>query len=140
MSAKNRAETITRFSVPVKDNSPADEESVDIGSRLRHPTQSQLEPMEIDEGDDTSDFVPDDYRSDTEFNSDEESSAKRRKGKGKAKGKAKGKGKAPAKSKILELLDESGLLSGESNPRVMLISLKGVSPISINLVRLNEFS
>ena len=98
-----------------------DDEPVGQNSRLRPKTESQLQPIEIDDnGDDASDFAPDDQsdHSATEFESDEEPQAKR----GKGKGKAVPKGKAPAKSRVLEALRE---LDGESNPRVMLISLKG---------------
>ena len=122
MSAKRRAETIAKFSVPIKAAPTADEESAGISSRLRHLTQSQPQPMEIgDGGDDGSDFAPDDDQSsygDTEPDNDEEPRNKRNKG----KGKRRAKGKAPAKSRVLEALEE---LNGESNPRVMLISLKG---------------
>lgn len=124
MSAKKRAETIAKFSVPIKVAPTAGEESSGISSRLRHLTQSQPQPMEIgDEGDDGSDFAPDDDQSsygDAEPDNDEVPRNKRNKGKG--KGKARSKGKVPAKSKVLEALEE---LDGESNPRVMLISLKG---------------
>lgn len=73
-----------------------------------------------DDGDTASDFAPDDQSdcSTTEFESDEGSQPKR----GKGKGKAIAKGKASVKSGILDALRE---LDGESNPRVMLISLKG---------------
>ena len=122
MSAKRRADTIARFSVPIKDVSFAVDESAGISSRLRPVTQSQSQPIGIDDdGDNASDFAPDggsDYSS-TELESDEEPRAKQ----GKGKGKAKAKGKVPSKSSVLEALRE---LDGESNPRVMLISLKGV--------------
>ena len=121
MSAKRRADTIARFCVPVKDAPFMVDEPVGISSRLRPVTQSQSQPIEIDDdGDNASDFAPDesDYGA-TELESDEESRAKRRK----AKGKGKAKGKTPAKSSVLEALRE---LDRESNPRVMLISLKGV--------------
>ena len=99
-----------------------DEEPAGRSSRLRPATQSQSQLIEIDEdGENVSDFAPDnqsDYSA-TELESDEEPQTRR--GKGKSKGKAKGK--APAKSRILESLRE---LDGESNPRVMLISLKGM--------------
>ena len=122
MSAKRRADTIARFSVPIKDVSFAVDESAGISSRLRPVTQSQSQPIGIDDDrDNASDFAPDggsDYSS-TELESDEEPRAKQ----GKGKGKAKAKGKVPSKSSVLEALRE---LDGESNPRVMLISLKGV--------------
>ena len=135
MSAKRRAETIAKFCVPVKDAPVVDEESMGVGSRLRHQAQSQPQRMEIiEECDNASDFVPeDDHCSDTEFDSDEEPSAKRRKGKGKARVKRK----ASTKSKVLEVLEE---LDYESNPRVMLISLKGEPLACRDLVTLNEFS
>ena len=126
MSAKRRADTIARFSVPIKDTPPVvDEESVGRSSRLRPATESQPQPIEIDDDEDNgSNFAPDDQSdySATEFESDDEPRAKRDKGKGKGKGKMAPKGKAPAKSSILEALGE---LDVESNPRVMLISLKG---------------
>ena len=120
MSAKRRADTIAKFSVPVKGISPAVDEPTEISSRLR--PVSQFQSIEIDDdGDNASDFAPDDEPdySATEFESDEEPRAKERKG----KGKAKAKGKAPSKSNVLDALRE---LDGELNPRVMLISLKGV--------------
>jgi hypothetical protein len=133
MSAKRRAETIAKFCVPVKDTPVVDKEPVGISSRLRPPTQPHSQPMETnDDEDNASDFALGDDQSDaydTEFDSDEEPQSKRRKGKGKARVKEK----APAKTKILEALRE---LDGESNPRVMLISLKGnpfVSGISVTL-------
>jgi len=133
MSAKRRADTIARFCVPVQDAPLAvDEEPVGMSSRLRPATQSQPQPIEVDEdGDNASEFAPSDQsdHGDTEFESDEVPQAKR----GKGKGKAKPKGKAPAKSSVLEALRE---LDGESNPRVMLISLKGEHFISENLVTL----
>jgi hypothetical protein len=122
MSAKRRADTITRFCVPVKDISLAVDEPAGICSRLRPVTQSQSQPIGIDDdGDNASNFAPDDESdySATELESDEEPRAKQWKG----KGKAKAKGKARSKSSVLEALRE---LDGESNPRVMLISLKGV--------------
>jgi SWI/SNF-related matrix-associated actin-dependent regulator of chromatin subfamily A3 len=126
MSAKRRAETIEKFCVPVKEVPPmGDEEPAGRSSRLRPATQSQSQLIEIDEdGDNVSDFAPDqsDYSA-TELESDEEPQARR----GKGKGKGKAKGKAPAKSSILESLRE---LDGESNPRVMLISLKGMHFVS----------
>ena len=87
------------------------------GSRLRPATQSRSEPVEIGgDGDNASDFAPDDQSnySATKSESDEPR-AKRGKGKGKAK--------AKGKSRVLEALRE---LDGESNPRVMLISLKEI--------------
>ena len=107
-------------------------------SRLRPATQSQSQPIDIgDEEDNASDFAPDDQSdySATEVESDEDSQAKRGKGKGRAI--AKGKGKAPAKSSILEALGELG---GESNPRVMLISLKGEVPAGDNSAELTRAS
>jgi SWI/SNF-related matrix-associated actin-dependent regulator of chromatin subfamily A3 len=137
MSAKRRAETIASFSIPVKDAPTIDEEPVGMSSRLRHPTQSQPQQMEVDDGgDDASDFAPDDDQSDysdTEFDGVEEPRAKR----GRGKGKAKVKGKAPAKSRILEALRE---LDGEPNPRVMLISLKGESFVIGNMSTLKVVS
>lgn len=135
MSAKRRAETITKFSVPVKDTPAVDEEPVGMSSRFRQTTQSQPLPTEIDEGDNASDFVPDDHSDyiDTESDSDERPQGKRMTGK--SKGKAKGR--APAKSKILEALEES---ERESNPRVMLISLKGKPFTSSNLFVLKAVS
>lgn len=122
MSAKRRADTIAKFCVPVKDTPVVNEEPEGMSSRLRPLTQPQSQPMELDDdGDDASDFAPGGDQpsdNDTEFDSDEEPQAKRSKGKGKAKVKQK----VLAKSKILEALRE---LDGESNPRVMLISLKG---------------
>ena len=127
MSAKRRAETIARFCVPVKDAPAADEESVGLSSRLRPPTRPQPQSTETDGYEDNaSDFAPGDDQSDdsdTDFDSDHEPQAKWRKGKGKAKVKEK----VPAKSKILEALRE---LDGGSNPRVMLISLKGTPFLS----------
>lgn len=121
MSAKRRADTITRFCVPVKDAPPAVDEPMGMSSRLRPVVQSQQADIG-DDGDNGSDFSPDpDGESDysvTELESDEESRAVQRK----AKGKGKAKGKALPKSSVLEALRE---LDGESNPRVMLISLKG---------------
>jgi len=120
MSAKRRADTIAKFCIPVQGAPPAVAEEP-VGRSLRHgaAAQSQSQAIEIDDdGDNASDFVPDnqsDYSA-TELESDEQPPAKRRKGKG--KGKAKGK----ARSSVLEALRE---LEGESNPRVMLISLKG---------------
>ena len=94
-------------------------------SRLRPATQSQSQLIDIDDGEDNaSDFAPDDQSdySATEVESDEDPRAKQ----GKGKGRAIAKGKAPARSTILEALDElGGGFDGESNPRVMLISLKG---------------
>jgi len=122
MSAKRRADTIAKFSIPVKDVSPAVDEPAEISSRLRPVFQSQSQSIEIDDdGANASDFAPDDESdySATEFESDEEPRAKQKKG----KGKAKAKGKAPSKSNVLDALRE---LDGEPNPRVMLISLKGV--------------
>ena len=122
MSAKRRADTIANFSIPVKDVSLAVDEPAETSSRLRPVTQPQSQSIDIDDdGDNASDFVPDDESdySATEFESDEEPRAK----KWKAKGKAKAKGKVPSKSSVLEALEE---LDRESNPRVMLISLKGV--------------
>lgn len=119
MSAKRRADTIARFCVPVNDAAPAVGESMGMSSRLRPAGQSQFQKVEIgDNGSDASDFAPDhddgsDYSA-TELESDEEPRA--------VQGKAKGKGKAIPKSSVLEALKE---LDGESNPRVMLISLKG---------------
>lgn len=129
MSAKRRAETIAKFCTPVKDTPAVDEEPVGISSRLRHSTQLQPQPVGMDDdGDNVSDFAPDESDDDdTEFGSDGEPQAKRRKGKGKEKVKEK----APVKSKFLEALRE---LDGGSNPRVMLISLKGTSFLSDNPV------
>ena len=126
MSAKRRADTIASFSIPVEDVPLAVDEPAEITSRLRPVTQSQSQSIEIDDdGDGVSDFAPDDESdySATEFESDEEPRAKQTKG----KGKAKTKGKAPSKSSVLEALRE---LDGEPNPRVMLISLKGMPSIS----------
>jgi hypothetical protein len=119
MSAKRRAETIAKFCVPVKDTPAVDEKPMEMSSRLRHTTKSQPQPTEIDESDNASDFVPDDQSdyNDAEFDSDAKPQGKRT---GKSKGKAKGK--APVRSKILEALEKS---DEGSNPRVMLISLKG---------------
>jgi len=121
MSAKRRADTIARFSVPFKDAPLSAGEPTGTSSRLRPlaQSQSQLIQSDVDE-DNASDFAPDgepDIATDSE--SDEEPRAKR----GKGKGKTKNKGKVPPKSSVLEALGE---LDGESNPRVMLISLKGV--------------
>jgi len=133
MSAKRRADTIAKFCIPVQDAPLAvGGEPVGIGSRLRHATQSQPQPIEVDDdGDSVSDFAPSDQSDygNTEFESDEVPQAKR----GKGKGKAKAKGGVPAKSSILEALKE---LDGESNPRVMLISLKGEHFICENSVTL----
>lgn len=133
MSAKRRAETIAKFCIPVKDTPGVDKGPVGISSRLRPPTKPQQQPMEIDDDVDSgSDFTLGDDRSDgnrTEFDSDDEPQAKRRK----AKGKGRAKEKPPVKSKILEALRE---LDGESNPRVMLISLKGTLFVSGNSVTL----
>lgn len=122
MSAKRREDTINKFCIPVKGAPFVDEEPVGGSSRLRHPTQAIPPSMEVDDDDDNaSDFVPDDDQSDysaTEFGGDEEPQVKR----GKGKGKAKGKEKAPTKSRTLDALQE---LDVDSNPRVMLISLKG---------------
>ena len=90
-------------------------------SRLRPATQSQSQPIDIDDGEDNApDFAPDDQSdySATEVESDEDPQVKR----GKGKGRAIAKGKARAKSSVLEALEE---LDEEPNPRVMLISLKG---------------
>ena len=98
------------------------DEPAGISSRLRPVTQSQSQPIGIDDdGDNASDFAPDGEsdHSATDLESNEESRAKQ----GKGKGKAKAKGKVPKKSSVLEALRE---LDRESNPRVMLISLKGV--------------
>ena len=103
-------------------------------SRLRPATQSQSQPIDIDDGEDNaSDFAPDDQSdySATEAESDEGTRAKR----GKGKGRAIAKGKAPAKSRILEALEE---LDGEPNPRVMLISLKGNILVNDNLATLTR--
>lgn len=136
MSAKRRAETIAKFCIPIKDTPAVDEGPAGASSRLRPPTQPQQQPMVIDDDvGNASDFAPSEDQSDdsdTEFDGDEEPQAKRRKG----KAKAKAKGKAPAKSKILEALRELG---GESNPRVMLISLKGTPFVSGHSIALMVF-
>lgn len=121
MSAKRRADTIAKFCIPVKDTPPVIDEPAGISLRLRPVAQSQSQLVQSDDdGDNVSDFAPDDESNiATELESDEEPRAKRRKW----KGKAKAKGKTPQKSRVLEALRE---LDGESNPRVMLISLKGV--------------
>jgi SWI/SNF-related matrix-associated actin-dependent regulator of chromatin subfamily A3 len=137
MSAKKRAETISKFCVPVRDTPTFTEEPVGMSSRLRHPKQPQSQAMEIDdEGDNTSDFVLDDDQSDYDDADprDEERPQKKQK---KGKGRARAPGKVPAKSKILEALEE---LDGESNPRVMLISLKGEIVVSNDLLALKVAS
>jgi len=105
-------------------------------SRLRPATQSQSQPIDIEDGEDNaSDFAPDDQSdySATEVESDEDPQTKR----GKGKGRAIAKGKAPAKSSVLEALEE---LDGEPNPRVMLISLKGNILVSNNSATLTRAS
>lgn len=123
MSAKRRAETIAKFCIPARDDHAVGEEPVEVSSRLRPLTRLQPPPMELDgDEDNVSDFAPNDCQSDNKYSesdSDEELQAKRRK----CKGKEKVKEKAPAKSRILKALRE---FDGESNPRVMLISLKGI--------------
>ena len=120
MSAKRRADTIAAFCVPVQDVPLTVDEPVGTSSRLRPVTQSQSQLIEIDDdGDSVSDFAPDDEsdHSATEFESDEEPRIKRR-----GKGKGKAKAKYSARSSLLEGQRELD----RENPRVMLISLKGV--------------
>ena len=119
MSAKRRANTIARVSVPIKYLSFAVDEPAGIILRLRLVTQFRPKPIGIDDGgDDASDFSPDGESgySSTKLESYEEPRAKQ----GGRKAKAKSKREVPSKSSVLEALRD---FDGKSNPRVMLTSL-----------------
>ena len=118
MPIKHRADAIAGFSVPIKDVPFAVDEPVGISPRLRPVTQSQSQPIGIDDdGDNPSGFAPG-SESITALRSSREMGSL-----GPSKGKGKAKGKAPPKSSVLEALRE---LDRESNPRVVLVSLKCV--------------
>lgn len=127
MSQKRRAETISRFSVPIQATAPgpSQEESMPTQSRRRATRKIIMDdedaPVKNDDND--SDFVVDDDFSDDGY-VDSSSPVKPKKGKGKAS-----KGKAKARSPSPFEFDSTDA----ENPRVMLISLKAVCLLSVHI-------
>jgi len=118
MSARRRQEAIARFSVPIEDDHPVTIDSEPSRRTRRTSSTASLEGGAADVDDNDSDFVigdmdndEDDYLND----SDDDKPVKKTK-KGKGKGKATNIRRPP--------VDEE--LELDTNPRVMLLSLKAV--------------
>ncbi len=142
MSAKRRQETIARFSVPIKEDSPPATQSTAATQptaasqgrpkrqtrRTRTNAPSDAEVIVLDDDDDGDFVVGAEEDDDDDFIVSDDDRPTMKKGKGKTKGKGKSRTPEP---------DFDEVIYEGVNPKVMLISLKA-GALGLNLTVANN--
>lgn len=127
MSARRRQETIARFSVPVKHDTPtvvSTKSSTSVTRRRGRTSRAVDADLVVSDNEDDTDYVAaDNDDGDDEFVDDDD--------------KPKGKGKKEAKAFDDLYFTRSGSSSADVNPKVMLISLKA-GALGLNLTVANN--